>query len=142
MTFAIVCLASNARAQVSGHSNPVLKLVQGGKAFKLTLRLTDHNGFKMARVGLIKREHATSSLTRPQAVQPGLGILLHQFPAETGFAQGEAREVEWTVEFNEKLQRGAKLSIVSAWGDSNDSPHVFGGVTQNAEEASSFIELP
>ena len=150
LTALFVCQVSLAGAQVSGHSNPVVKRVGPAGAatgFKLNLRLVNHSGYATARVGLIPRENATRQLTRAQAVDPSKGVLRLQFPAETGFARGETREVEWEVAYGQgnTLKPGELLSIVSAWSQAvtdMTSPHVFGGVTQAAEQASSFIELP
>src|SRR5688572_16039440 len=135
--------ATDGLANVSGHSNPKVSPIPGG--FQLKLRLTNHSGYATARVGLIPRSKATKTLTRLQAVVKSEGVLLHQFPTVTGIKPSEVREVAWKVKYKGSgVKPGQLLSIVSGWGQTGTetSPHVFGGVTQAAEAASSFIKLP
>jgi hypothetical protein len=137
--------AASLAAARSRHEAVKLKPLKAGNGFKLTLKLVNHDGYALTAVGLVPRDKATTSLTRPQAINKSLGILRHQFAPVTGMARGETREVEFELTYGKDndLKPGEKLSVISAWGSAltDTSPHVWGGVMANGTP-DSHVELP
>jgi hypothetical protein len=90
------------------------------------------------------------ALTRPEAVQPGLGKLAHQFPPEKGIVVGQPREVTFEILYGQgnTLKSGDHFDLLSAWpgsgGNNIQNPHVFGAVLGHTRPAGHLgdIQLP
>ena len=135
LTLALV-LAVPAAHAVPRHDQMKVKAIRkNGKVVgaHISMLLMNDNGpsFQDAYVALVTPANR-ASLTRPQAIQPQLGKLEHQFNPVKGILLNQIQQADFKVMYDgTKFKSGDHLDVLSAWpGNGTDmiNPHVFGAV--------------
>jgi hypothetical protein len=151
---ALVCVAlASPAGAVPRHDKvqvtPIKKNGQVVGARITMVLLNDHSAmFPDAYVGLVNPS-VTRTISRPQAVQPNLGQLVHQFPPVKGLQMNQPHEAKFEIIYGagNSLKSGDHLDVISAWpgnGTTFNNPHVFGAVLGGGRPAghSGDITLP